>query len=136
MNKKPCPICKKFIAKKSKTCINCFRRQNRWNGNGNWKGGKSRHKKGYIQIYTIDHPRLKTKPGYVFEHILKMEAKLQRYLLFNEFVHHKNGQKDDNRLTNLELWTKSHPTGIRVKDAINWAKEILKRYEGVMDSNG
>jgi hypothetical protein len=72
------------------------------------------------------HPRARNK--YVFEHILNMEKKLGRYLTEEEFVHHKNGIKDDNCIQNLELWVTKHPIGCRVSDLVRYAEQILKKY--------
>ena len=41
----------------------------------------------------------------------------------------------DNRPENLGLWTRPQPAGIRVSDAITWAREILALYTGVSDTS-
>lgn len=93
-----------------------------------WKGGRIKDKFGYIQIWKPEHPNAKLA-GYIHEHRLKMSEKLGRPLLQCENVHHKNGIRDDNRLSNLELWNTMQPAGQRVKDKIAYAKEILNIYE-------
>ena len=112
---------------KSATCSAC--RTVGGASNGRWQGGRTRHKAGYVLAWAPGHPRA-GKGNYVFEHILVMEQVLGRYLLPEESVHHRNGIRDDNRPENLELWTRPQPTGIRVSDAVQWAREILARYEG------
>jgi hypothetical protein len=98
-------------------------------GNPMWKGGRIRTKSGYIMIRTLDHPRAGRNNGYVFEHILVMEDILGRQLEDGETVHHKNGVKDDNRKKNLELWRGPQPAGVRVSDLVEWAKEVLEKYD-------
>jgi hypothetical protein len=53
---------------------------------------------------------------------------LRRYLVAGESIHHINGVRDDNRPENLELWTKPQPAGIRVSDAVEWARSIYDLY--------
>jgi hypothetical protein len=122
-NKNSCG-CGELKSRLSKTCVTCV--DHSGSNNGNWKNGRTRHKKGYVLRFVSDHPNAVN--GYVFEHRLVMEEKLGRYLEASENVHHINGIKDDNRIENLELWIRPQPSGIRAKDAVAWAKEILEKY--------
>lgn len=65
---------------------------------------------------------------WIQEHRLVMAHQVGRRLEKFENVHHINGEKKDNRLGNLELWTTSQPSGQRVTDKIAWAIELLERY--------
>lgn len=110
-------------------CVVCYRKSQSGNNNGNWRGGKIRHKEGYVERHVGrgNHPRA-IKRSYVGEHTLVMEEMLGRFLLRHETAHHKNGDRSDNRMSNLELWSKSQPAGQRVTDKVEWATELLSIY--------
>lgn len=65
---------------------------------------------------------------WVTQHRVVMESIVGRPLRAEESVHHRNGVRADNRPGNLELWSKSQPTGQRVTDKVAWAVELLELY--------
>ena len=85
---------------------------------------------GYIEIRRPDHfgKGLAGKSVWFLEHRYVMEKYLGRQLYDGENVHHKNGDKTDNRLENLELWLVQHPPGQRVIDLLERAYALRERY--------
>ena len=92
-----------------------------------WKGGKHIDRHGYVQVWRPEHPNAKMA-GYIHEHRLVMSEYLGRPLRPYENVHHKNGNRSDNRIENLELWVTMQPSGQRPEDLVKFAKEILNAY--------
>lgn len=82
--------------------------------------------RGYRRLKS-DHPSARAD-GTIFEHRLVMAEALGRPLRDDEQVHHLNGDRADNRLENLELWSSSQPPGQRIEDKIEWAVGILTLY--------
>lgn len=70
--------------------------------NDNWRGGIY-IKGGYKLIINHEHP-YKDKCGYIREHRLIMEKYLGRYLEREEVVHHKDENKLNNNIENLQLF--------------------------------
>jgi len=83
---------------------------------------------GYVKVYVgFDYPGA-TKTGHIMQHRKVMQDMIGRALIGAENVHHINGVKHDNRPENLELWSSSQPSGQRVQEKVQWAREMLALY--------
>lgn len=107
-------------------------RASKWRGgrrvvNKRREAGGSYSKNGYVLVYMPDHSMANVQ-GYVLEHRLVVSRMLGRDLRRDEEVHHRNGQRGDNRPENLELWTRAHPPGMRVEDLVAWARALVNEY--------
>lgn len=71
--------------------------------------GKKEEHNGYIRIYFPDHPKADSR-GWILEHDLIMECYIGRWLKKDEIVHHINHIRNDNRIENLQLMTRSEHT--------------------------
>lgn len=136
---KPCQVCGVEISGQGKTglCLPCAQK---YHTGPTYSGGNSPHYRGgwvspsgYRMVHApYGHPKHvqgKNRSSSIMEHRLIMERHLGRYLLPTESVHHVNGDRLDNRIENLELWSKSQPSGQRVEDKVAWAREILFTYK-------
>lgn len=86
---------------------------------------------GYVRCSSPGHPNAQPS-GQIMEHRLVMSQTLGRALLPGETVHHRNGDRQDNRPENLELKASNHGVGGSVDDLCAWAEEVLRRYRPAM----
>lgn len=86
---------------------------------------------GDTKLWDTGYVCMKTAKGWELQHRFVMSQTLGRALLPGENVHHKNGVRHDNRPTNLELWVSHQPAGQRPVDLLEWADEIIRRYDNI-----
>jgi hypothetical protein len=71
-----------------------------------YKAAKQIDKDGYIKICGTGHPYRENRLM-ISEHVAIMETYIGRRLAVNEVVHHINGNRQDNRIENLEIMSTS-----------------------------
>lgn len=100
-----CPVCNILIWSDSTFCRKHFVRKNlfqKGKKHWNWKSGKIKNVHGYISVKSESHPYCNNR-GYVLEHRLVMEQYIGRYLRETEDVHHKDHNRSNNSIENLEI---------------------------------
>lgn len=69
-------------------------------------------RRGCVMVYYPDHPSAWRVSGYFYLHRLVMENHLKRYLRRSERVYHLDGDKLNNKTSNLSLHRPGGPRGV------------------------
>lgn len=138
-NKYVCVNCGKETTRERKKCGRIYAEQRLCSKQckSEWVSKVYREKHGLATItrrvkrnyVVLRFPAGSGQPSYeILEHRHVMEQRLGRKLLAEETVHHINGDRLNNELSNLELFGSQHGPGQRVIDKVQFAVEILTLY--------
>lgn len=118
-----CPICGNDFDNKrghkycSETCQHIAMRGE---GHPLWNGGVT-HDNGYVKVWT--------KEKVMKEHRLVMEKHLGRKLRSDEIIHHKDHNRSNNDISNLEIMTRSEHSRLHAYE--KWERQKKKGIKGV-----
>ena len=95
-----------------------------------WKGGETTCN-GYVYIYSPLHPnKNKMGKGYVKRARLVMEKTIGRFLSKDEIVHHVDGNRSNDSLSNLTITTLSvHQSEHQKETAMSMKRDKNGRFE-------
>lgn len=123
-NRKDCPQCGNKMRRTAKLCGQCSRKVvPKLRAKGRYMDAS-----GYVYVKARDGEKGVKRNGFIVEHRRVMQDAIGRPLMKWENVHHKNGNRSDNRIENLELWVTMQPTGQRPQDLLKYAYDIIARY--------
>lgn len=121
----PCAQCgNKFRTRhESETCSKRCMALYRWKNtptSKRWRVKEGTTKEGYKMIHVPESGRL------VYEHRYVIEKSIGRNLESSEQVHHRNGNKLDNRLENLVIITRADHNTLHKTDQAKKAKRTME----------
>lgn len=109
------------------------------NKNSSWKSDKKITSYGYIKVRSLDHP-FRDCDGFVFEHRLIAEKYLlsdensveingKKYLKPNYTVHHKDENKLNNKIENLQIMTKEEHSRIHALKRSEKTRKSVDKFD-------